>query len=151
MCRVSQGQHSTYKEVWSGWDVICSADHWSRHQHRRHASDKPDKNVKVINIVKKSKYKLERNYLNVGQERKNVAQSPQQLTSTCIAGACGWQLWKNVNISGKVGSWNTLRADCSTVELVLLGMLAEGYHGIRGELHDWADMNAIVDGECLAE
>ena len=88
---MSQGQYSTYKKVWSGRDVTCSADHWSRHQHRRHASDKPDKNVKVINIVKKSKYKLERTYLIVGQERKNVAQSPQQLTSTCIAGACGWQ------------------------------------------------------------
>ena len=91
-----QGQHSTYKEVWSGWDATCSANHWTRHQYRRYAPDRPVKNVIVIDIVKKSKYKLERNYLNVRQEGKKrgteAKQSPQQLTGTCVAGGCGWQL-----------------------------------------------------------
>ena len=70
MSRASHGQYSTYNEVWRGWDATCSADHWSWHQHRRHAPDKPDKNVIVIDIVKESKYKLERNYLNVEQKGK---------------------------------------------------------------------------------
>ena len=75
ICR-EPGPAQHYKEVWSGWVATCSADHWyARYQHRRHAPDKPDKKCNSNRYSEKKRmYKLECNYLNVGQETKNVAQ-----------------------------------------------------------------------------
>ena len=129
----SQVQYSIYKEVWSGRNATCSAYLWSQHQHRRHT---PDKNIIAIDIVKRSTFKSDIRRMKVdlfqcGTGRKTCGKEAiqvlQQLTNMCVAGGRGLQLWRTVILSEKVGFWNTLQASYSTVELVPLGMLAEGY------------------------
>ena len=112
----SQVQHSIYKEAWSGCNATCSAYLWSQHQHRSHT---PDKNIIAIDVVKRSKFKSDIRRMKVdlfqcGAGRKTCVKEAiqvlQQLTNMCVAGGCGWQLWRTVIVSEKVGFWNTWQA-----------------------------------------